>query len=126
MYEKRTLHEVDGYLKAVGITACVSSTHYPTSKKFIRLVDADKLKLKQATSLMSEDSDTFTLAAAKRLKDFAGEMDGEYAERAADVIAALAELNKLHARIQREKKVAGFKNAATKAYNRLNAFKFNL
>jgi hypothetical protein len=126
MYEKRTLHEVDGYLKAVGITACVSSIHYPTSKKFIRLVDADKLKLKQATSLMSEDSDTFTLAAAKRLKDFAGEMDGEYAERAADVIAALAELNKLHARIQREKKVARFKNAAAKAYNRLNAFKFNL
>lgn len=71
---------------------------------------------------MSEDSNTFTLAAAKRLKYFASEMDSEYAECAAEVIAALAELNKLHASIQREKKVAGLKNAAAKAYNRLKMF----
>lgn len=49
-------------------------------------------------------------------------MDSEYAECAAEVIAALAELNKLHASIQREKKVAGLKNAAAKAYNRLKMF----
>jgi hypothetical protein len=122
MYEMRTLREVGSYLRAVGITAVVTSKPYPTSDKFIEIVDINKPLLKQATTLMSEDSSTFTLAAAKRLKYFAGEMDSEYAECAAEVIAALAELNKLHASIQREKKVAGLKNAAAKAYNRLKMF----
>jgi hypothetical protein len=122
MYEMRTLREVGSYLRAVGITAVVTSKPYPTSDKFIEIVDINKPLLKQATTLMSEDSSTFTLAAAKRLKYFAGEMDSEYAECAAEVIAALAELDKLHASIQREKKVAGVKNAAAKAYNRLKMF----
>ena len=126
MYEMRTLREVGDHLEAVGITAGVTSMPYPTHHKFIQIVDTNKPQLKQAANLMSEDSSTFTLAAAKRLKDFAGEMDSEYAECAAEVIAALAELDKLHASKQREKKVAGFKNAAAKAYSRLNAFKFNL
>ena len=122
MYEMRTLREVGSYLRAVGITAVVTSKPYPPSDKFIKIVDINKPLLKQATTLMSEDSNTFTLAAAKRLKYFASEMDSEYAECAAEVIAALAELNKLHASIQREKKVAGLKNAAAKAYNRLKMF----
>lgn len=122
MYEMRTLREVGSYLRAVGITAVVTSKPYPTSDKFIKIVDINKPLLKQATTLMSEDSNTFTLAAAKRLKYFASEMDSEYAECAAEVIAALAELNKLHASIQREKKVAGLKNAAAKACNRLKMF----
>lgn len=122
MYEMRTLREVGSYLRAVGITAVVTSKPYPTSDKFIKIVDINKPLLKQATTLMSEDSNTFTLAAAKRLKYFASEMDSEYTECAAEVIAALAELNKLHASIQREKKVAGLKNAAAKAYNRLKMF----
>lgn len=122
MYEMRTLREVGSYLRAVGITAVVTSKPYPTSDKFIKIVDINEPLLKQATTLMSEDSNTFTLAAAKRLKYFASEMDSEYAECAAEVIAALAELNKLHASIQREKKVAGLKNAAAKAYNRLKMF----
>lgn len=122
MYEMRTLREVGSYLRAAGITAVVTSKPYPTSDKFIKIVDINKPLLKQATTLMSEDSNTFTLAAAKRLKYFASEMDSEYAECAAEVIAALAELNKLHASIQREKKVAGLKNAAAKAYNRLKMF----
>ena len=122
MYEMRTLREVGSYLRAVGITAVVTSKPYPASDKFIKIVDINKPLLKQATTLMSEDSNTFTLAAAKRLKYFASEMDSEYAECAAEVIAALAELNKLHASIQREKKVAGLKNAAAKAYNRLKMF----
>ena len=122
MYEMRTLREVGSYLRAVGITAVVTSKPYPTSDKFIKIVDINKPLLKQATTLMSEDSNTFTIAAAKRLKYFASEMDSEYAECAAEVIAALAELNKLHASIQREKKVAGLKNAAAKAYKRLKMF----
>lgn len=122
MYEMRTLREVGSYLRAVGITAVVTSKPYPTSDKFIKIVDINKPLLKQATTLMSEDSNTFTLAAAKRLKYFAGEMDSEYAECAAEVIAALAELDKLHASIQRKKKVAGLKNTAAKAYSRLKMF----
>lgn len=122
MYEMRTLREVGDYLEAVGITAGVTSKPYPTSDKFIQIVDMNKPQLKQAANLMSEDSSAFTLAAAKRLKDFAGEMDSEYAARAAEVIAALAELDKLHASTQHEKKVAGLKNAAAKAYNRLKMF----
>lgn len=122
MYEMRTLREVGSYLRAVGITAVVTPKPYPTSDKFIQIVDINKPLLKQATTLMSEDSSTFTLAAAKRLKEFAGEMDSEYAECAAEVIVALAELDKLHASIQRKKKVAGLKNAAAKAYNHLKMF----
>lgn len=122
MYEMRTLREVGDYLEAVGITAGVTSMPYPTHDKFINIVDMNKPQLEQAANLMSEDSSTFTLAAAKRLKEFAGEMDGEYAERSAEIIVALAELDKLHASIQRKKKVAGLKNAAAKAYNRLKMF----
>lgn len=122
MYEMRTLREVGDHLEAVGITAVVTSPPYPWYD-FIEIVDINKPQLKQATNLMSEDSSTFTLAAAKRLKYFAGEMDSEYAECAAEVIVALAELDKLHASKQREKKVAGFKNAAAKAYNRLKGLR---
>ncbi len=122
MYEMRTLREVGDDLETVEITAGVTSKPYPTSDKFIQIVDMNKPQLKQAANLMSEDSSTFTLAAAKRLKEFAGEMDGEYAERSAEVIVALAELDKLHASIQRKKKVAGLKNAAAKAYSRLKMF----
>lgn len=122
MYEMRTLREVGDYLEAVGITAVVTPKPYPASDKFIRIVDMNKPQLTQAANLMSEDSSAFNLAAAKRLKDFVGEMDGEYAECAAEVIVALAELDKLHASIQREKKVAGLMNAAAKAYSRLKMF----
>lgn len=122
MYEMRTLREVGSYLRAVGITAVVTTKPYPTSDKFIQIVDMNKPQLEQAANLMSEDSRTFTLVAAKRLKEFAGEMDGEYAERSAEIIVALAELDKLHASIQRKKKVAGLKNAAAKAYSRLKMF----
>lgn len=123
MYEMRTLREVGDDLETVGITAGVTSKPYPNSDKFIlQIVDMNKPQLEQAANLMSEDSSTFTLAAAKRLTEFAGEMDGEYAERSAEVIVALAELDKLHASIQRKKKVAGLKNAAAKAYSRLKMF----
>lgn len=84
----------------------------------------DKSRLKQAATLMSEDSGTFTLAATKRLKDFAGGMNGECAEYVAYIIAALAKLNELHASRQREEKVVAFKQSVAK---RLKAFKiFNL
>lgn len=124
---QRILNKLGGYLKAVGVEAGITKIPYRLhGDYFLKIEDINKSQLKQAANLMSEDSSTFTLAAAKRLKDFAGEMDSEYAECAAEVIAALAELDKLHASKQREKKVAGFKNAAAKAYSRLNAFKFNL
>lgn len=123
MYEMHTLREVGDYLEAVGIDAGVTSKPYPTSDKFIEILDVDKRRLKQAAKLMSKDSGTFTLAAAKRLKDFAGEMDGEYAERAAEVIVALAELDKLHTSMQYKRKMAGLKNAAAKAYNSLKVWK---
>lgn len=121
------LNKLGGYLKIVGVKAGITEIPYQLhGNYFLKIEDIDKSQLKQATNLMSEGSSTFTLAAAKRLKYFAGEMDSEYAECAAEVIVALAELDKLHASKQCEKKVAGFKNAATKAYNRLKGSVFNL
>lgn len=67
---------------------------YPTTSKFIEIVDINKTRLKQAANLMSEDYGAFTRAATKRLKYFAGEMGGEYAERVADIIDALAKLKR--------------------------------
>lgn len=93
-FEMQTLREVGDYLRAVGVRACVTSMPYPTTSKFIQIMDMDKTTLKQATKLMSEDYGTFTRAATKRLKYFAGEMGGEYAERVADVIDALAKLKR--------------------------------
>lgn len=71
---------------------------------------------------MSNDHHAFNLALAERIKDFAGEMGGEYAERAIEVIDKLAELDNLHASKQREKK-EDLENSAAKAYNSLKAFK---
>lgn len=120
---EKILDKLGGYLKIVGIKAGITKIPYRLhGDYFLKIEDIDKPQLKQAANLMSEDSSTFTLAAAKRLKEFAGEMDGEYAERSAEVIVALAELDKLHASIQRKKKVAGLKNAAAKAYSRLKMF----
>lgn len=105
-FEMHTLREMSAYLEAVGINAGVTYPPYPTSE-FIEILDVDKTLLKQAVNLMSEDIGTFTRAASKRLKYFAGEMGGEYAERVADVIDALTEI----------------KNPASKARNLLNVFK---
>lgn len=92
-FEMQTLREVGDYLKAVGVRAGVTSPPYPTHD-FIEILDIDKPQLKQAANLMSENYGTFTRAATKRLKYFAGEMGGEYAERVADVIDALAKLKR--------------------------------
>lgn len=92
-FEMQTLREMSDYLKAVGINAGVTYPPYPTSE-FIEILDVDKTRLKQATKLMSEDYGTFTRAATKRLKYFAGEMGGEYAERVAEVIDALVKLKR--------------------------------
>lgn len=92
-FEMHTLREMSDYLEAVGINAGVTYPPYPTSE-FIEILNVDKTLLKQATNLMSEDYGTFTRAASKRLKYFAGEMGGEYAERVADVIDALAKLKR--------------------------------
>lgn len=91
--EMQTLREVGDYLGAVGVRAGVTSPPYPRHD-FIEILDIDKPQLKQAANLMSENYGTFTRAAAKRLKYFAGEMGGEYAERVADVIDALAKLKR--------------------------------
>lgn len=92
-FEMHTLREVGDYLEAVGINAGVTYPPYPTSE-FIEILDVDKTLLKQAANLMSKNYGTFTRAATKRLKYFAGEMGGEYAERVADVIDALAKLKR--------------------------------
>lgn len=105
-FEMQTLREMSDYLKAVGVRAGVTYPPYPTSK-FIEILDGDKTLLKQAANLMSANYGTFTRAATERLKYFAGEMGGEYAERVADVIDALTEI----------------KNPASKARNPLNVFK---
>ena len=105
-FEMQTLREMSDYLKAVGVRAGVTSPPYPTDD-FIEILDIDKPQLKQATNLMSKNYGTFTRAATKRLKYFAGEVGGEYAERVADVIDALTEI----------------KNPASKARNPLNVFK---
>lgn len=105
-FEMQTLREVGGSLKSVGIRAGVTYPPYPTSE-FIEILDVDKTLLKQAANLMSENYGTFTRAATERLKYFAGEMGGEYAERVADVIDALTEI----------------KNPASKSRNPLNVFK---
>ena len=93
-FEMQTLREVGEYLRAVGVRAGVTSMPYPTTSKFIEIVDINKPQLKQAANLMSENYGTFTRAATKHLKYFAGEMGGEYAERVADVIDALAKLKR--------------------------------
>lgn len=93
-FEMQTLREVGDYLGAVGVRAGVTSMPYPTTSKFIEIVDINKTRLKQAANLMSEDYGAFTRAATKRLKYFAGEMGGEYAERVADIIDALAKLKR--------------------------------
>ena len=105
-FEMQTLREMSDYLKAVGVRAGVAYPPYPTSK-FIEILDVDKTLLKQAANLMSANYGTFTRAATERLKYFAGEMGGEYAERVADVIDALTEI----------------KNPASKARNPLIVFK---
>lgn len=106
-FEMQTLREMSDYLKAVGVRAGVTSMPYPTTSEFIEILDVDKTLLKQAANLMSANYGTFTRATTERLKYFAGEMGGEYAERAADVIDALTEI----------------KNPASKARNPLNVFK---
>lgn len=118
-----TLREVGDYLESVGIRVGVTAPHSEPHNEFITVIDMNKSRLKQAANLMSEDSSTFTLAAAQRLKGFAGEMGGEYVERAADVIAALAALDKLHASKQCEGKVADSRNATIEAYNCLKVWK---
>lgn len=92
-FEMQTLREMSDYLKALGVRAGVTSPPYPTHE-FIEILDVDKPQLKQAANLMSKNYGTFTRAATKRLKYFADEMGGEYAERVADVIDALAKLKR--------------------------------
>lgn len=106
-FEMTTLREVGSSLKSVVVRAGVTSMPYPTTSKFIEILDVDNTLLKQAANLMSANYGTFTRAATERLKYFAGEMGGEYAERVAEVIDALAEL----------------KGSAGKARNPLKAFK---
>lgn len=106
-FEMQTLREMSDYLKAVGVRAGVTSMPYPTTSEFIEILDVDKTLLKQAANLMSKNYGTFTRAATERLKYFAGEMGGEYAERVADVIDALTEI----------------KNPTSKPCNPLNVFK---
>lgn len=118
-----TLREVGDHLKSAGIRAGVTAPPSEPRDQFIEIIDITKPQLKQAAKLMSEDSSTFTLAATQRLKDFAGEMGGEYSECAADVIAALAALDKLHASKQCEGKVVDPKNATAEAYNCLKVWK---
>lgn len=121
--EMHTLREVGDYLQTVGIRAGVTAPPSELHNQFIEIIDMDKSRLKQAANLMSEDSGTFTLAAAKRLKDFVGETGGAYAECAADVIAALAALDKLYATKWYGKNVAELKNATAEAYNCLKVWK---
>ena len=124
-----TLREVSDYLDIAGIRAGVTAPPSELHNQFITIIDMNKSRLKQAAKLMSEDSGTFTLAATKRLKEFAGGMDGECAERAADIIAALAELDNPHAsnqcekKVERKKKVEETKNSTTKAHSRLKVLK---
>ena len=63
------------------------------------------------------------VAQGQALVEFEGGVDGECAERAADVIAALAELDNPRASNQREKKVEETKNSATKVHSRLKVLK---
>ena len=92
-FEMQTLREVGDYLEAVGVRAGVTSPPYPTDD-FIEILDVDKPQLEQAANFMSKNYGTFTRAATKRLKYFASEMGGEYAERVAEVIDALAKLKR--------------------------------
>ena len=74
---EKILDKLGGYLKIVGVKAGITKIPYRLhGDYFLKIEDIDKPQLKQAANLMSEDSSTFTLAAAKRLKEFAGEMDG--------------------------------------------------
>lgn len=118
-----TLREVGDYLKSVGIRAGVTAPPSEPHNQFITVIDMNKPRLKQAANLMSEDSDTFTLAATKRFKELADGMDGEYAEYAADIIAALTKLNEPHASKQCEEEVAEPKSAAAKVHSRLKVLK---
>lgn len=122
-FAMHTLREVGDYLESVGIRAGVTAPPGEPHNQFIAIIDMNKSRLEQAANLMSEDSNTFALVATKRLKDFAGGMDGEYAEYAADIIAALAKLNEPHASKQRKKKVVEPKSAAAKVDNHLKVFK---
>jgi hypothetical protein len=92
-FEMQTLREVGDHLEAFGVRAGVTSPPYPRHD-FIEILDIDKPQLKQAANLMSKNYGTFTRVVTKRLKYFAGEMGGEYAERVADVIDALAKLKR--------------------------------
>jgi hypothetical protein len=92
------LKKLGGYLKTVGVEAGITTIPYRLhGDYFIKIKDINKPRLKQAANLMSNDHHAFNLALTKRLKDFAGERGGEYAERAIDVIDKLAELDNLHA-----------------------------
>lgn len=87
------LDKLGGYLEAVGVKAGIKEIPYRLhGDYFIKIAHLNKPKLKQAGNLMSDDHHAFNLALTERLKDFAGEIDSEYAECAAEVIAALAEL----------------------------------
>lgn len=121
---EKILDELGGYLKIVGVKTGVRTIPYRLhGDYFIQIANANKCQLKQAASLMSNDHHAFHLALAQRLEHFAGEMGGEYAERATDIIAALAKLNEPHASKQHEEEVAGPKSAAAKVHSRLKVLK---
>lgn len=108
----------------VGVEAGIKKIPYRLNGDyFLEAKQVNNRQLKQAGNLMSNDHHAFNLALAERLKGFAGEMGGEYAERAIEVIDKLAELDKVYASKQREKEMVKLKNAATNAYSRLKAFK---
>lgn len=115
------LNKLGGYLKIVGVKAGITEIpHRLHGDYFLNIEDINKPQLKQAANLMSNDHHAFNLALAKRLKDFAGEIGDEYAERAIDVIDKLAELDSLHASKQRAKE-AGLKSIDVEACNHLKA-----
>ena len=122
-FAMHTLREVGDYLESVGIRAGVTAPPSEPHNQFIKIIDMNKSRLKQAANLISEDSSTFALAATKRLKEFAGGTGGEYAEYAADIIATLAKLNEPHASKQHEEEVAGPESAAAKVHSRLKVLK---
>lgn len=117
------LNKLGGYLKIVGVKAGITEIPYRLhGNYFLKIEDIDKSQLKQAARLMSNDHNAFNLALAQRLEHFAGEIGGDYAERAIDIIDKLAELDNLHANKQHEKE-EDLKSSAAKAYNSLKAFK---
>lgn len=92
---QKILNKHSSYLEIVGVKAGITKIPYRLhGDYFIEIANMNERQLEQAANLMSKNYSTFTRAATKRLKHFAGEMGGEYAERSAGVIDALAKLKR--------------------------------